>query len=885
MQHGGWTARQRAKAMAAGVAAADKKTLGAGSAKGTSRARNFNLNLALMLGGTALASAAGSSHAQADDATASTDWQRRLGEISAGDNLRIDTFVTQVAQAGDVADFNIPAQPLGQALIAYSEATGIAVIADAALLEGITSAPVVGNMAPDQALQVLLANTGIAYRPTSDKAVTLQRVAAGTQGQDGAQELAPLSVEDSAEAAPPLSNGYQPLRAGTTKNSQPLLDTPKTVVVVTEKEMEDRGITDLKQALRTVPGVTMNQGEGGTRGTNFRIRGFDGNRSDNYVDGVRDATVGSFKDTFNYEQIEVNKGPASAVGGRGSASGSINSVTKTPKANSFYNLDGSLGTDNTKRVVLDVNQAVPEEYTSMDGVAFRLNGVWHDSDVAGRDVTESERWGIAPSLTIGLGEPFTATVTYMHAESDGIPDYGLPTVHNEIKEEFRHNFYPQRNVIQENSNIDVVGLDLQYEANDWLTLRNQTRAQWSEVFSIAGHVRTDSSGAVYPLVNTNHGARTYEDEYYNNQTMADLDFSTGPLDHEAVIGFDFSREKRYVQNYNLAMHGKNGLWYGSGFSALPNVSINHPDNNFIDDYELSATTHTSYSSDTKAVYGYDTVSFLDDMFEVNGGLRYEWINSSTVQSLGRDATNTGEYLSWQAGLVYHPVEYGSIYFGYGQSFTPQDADLAVSTTIPAGQAKALETETYEIGTKWDLFDEKLSLTAAVFQTDKDGQLLNNGTATDPDYVVTGKQRVRGVELGVSGEVTEGWNVAGGYTYMKGKILQEASTNDDAVFRNMPEHALSLWTSYDLPWWNRDVTVGGGATYMGTRKYLFGVSDEKNIDSYWVFDLMGQYRLTENIEFQFNLYNLTNEFYADQVGGGFVTPGAGRSALFTTSLRF
>nr|WP_298690349.1 TonB-dependent siderophore receptor [uncultured Dongia sp.] len=841
-----------------------------------SRGRNFNLNLALLLGGAAIA---GAGHAQAEEATPGTDWQKRLSEISGGDALRIDSFMTQVAQAGGTADFNIPAQPLGQALIAFSKATGIAVIADSTLLDGLSSAPVVGTMAPDQALQALLANTGIGFRPTSDNAVTLQKVAAGGAGDS--QELAPLTVEDTAEATPPLSDGYQPLLSGTTKNTQPLLDTPKTVVVVTEKQMEDRGITDLKQALRTVPGVTMNQGEGGTRGTNFRIRGFDGNRSDNYVDGVRDPTVGSFKDTFNYEQIEVNKGPASSVGGRGSASGSINSVTKTPKAESFYNLDGSLGTDNTKRVVLDVNQAVPEEYTSIDGVAFRLNGVWHDSEVAGRDVTESERWGIAPSLTVGLGEPLTATITYMHAESDNIPDYGLPTVNNEVKEEYRHNFYPQRNVIQENSNVDVVGLNLQYEANDWLTLRNQTRAQWSEVFSIAGHVRTDSSGAVFPLVNTNHGARTYEDEFYNNQTMADLDFSTGPLDHEAIVGFDIAREKRYVQNYRLAFKTKNGDWV----TAVPNVSINHPDNNFITDYAISATTHTSYVSDTKAVYGYDTVSFLDDMFEVNGGLRYEWINSSTVQSLGRDASNTGEYLSWQAGLVYHPVEYGSIYFGYGQSFTPQDADLAVSTTIPQDQAEALETTTYEIGTKWNLFDEKLSVTAAVFQTDKDGQLLNNGTTTDPDYVVTGKQRVRGVELGVSGEVTDGWNVAGGYTYMKGKILEEASTNDAAVFRNMPEHALSLWTSYDLPWWNRDVTVGAGATYMGTRKYLFGASDEKNIDSYWVFDLMGQYRLTENIEFQFNLYNLTDEFYVDQVGGGFVTPGAGRSALFTTALKF
>lgn len=836
------------------------------------RRRVFNLNVALLVGGAV----AGAGVAQADEATPGQDWQRRLSEISAGDPLRMETFATQIAQAGTVADFNIPAQPLGQALAAFTDKTGIAVIADAALLEGVTSAPVTGSMTSDDALRALLADTGISYVPTGNSAVTLQKVAAG-----GTQDLAPIDIEDSAEAEP-LSDGYKPLRAGTSKNTQPLLDTPKTVVVIPEKQIEDRGITDMKQALRTVPGVTMNQGEGGTRGTNFRIRGFDGNRSDNYVDGVRDATVGSFKDTFNYEQIEVNKGPSSTVGGRGSASGAINSVTKAPKAETFYDLDGTLGTDNTKRVTVDLNQEIPEEYSGLAGTAVRLNGMWHDSDVAERDITTSERWGVAPSIAVGLGEPFTATLNYMHAESDNIPDYGLPTFHNEVLDIDRSNFYHQKNVVQENSNVDVVGLKLEYEATDWLKLTNQTRAQLSDVFSIAGHVRAEQGTTTYyPFVNVNHGARKYEDEYYNNQTTADLDFDTGPFSHEMLLGFDISREKRHVQSYAIRLLGKDGVWY----STAPNVSVTDPDNDFIVDYELSATTSTYYTGDTKAVYGYDTISFLDDMFEVNGGLRYEWLDARTVQTVGPDRSNKGGYLSWQAGLVFKPVENGSIYFGYGSSFTPQDADLSVSTTIPTEQAKALESETFEFGTKWDLLNEKLSVTAAIFQTDKDGQLVNNGDSTNPDYAVTGKQRVRGVELGVNGEVMEGWNVAAGYTYMKGKILEEASTNDAAVFRNMPAHAFSLWTTYDLPWWDRDITVGGGVTYMGTRKYAFGNADEKNIDSYWLFDLMAQYRLTENVQFQFNLYNLTDEFYVDQVGGGFVTPGAGRTALFTTSLKF
>lgn len=832
------------------------------------RRRGFHLNLALLVGSTALAAGAGGA---APAEAQSQEWQKRLTELSNGDALRMNAMSLQVAQADATAAYDIAAQPLGQALIRYSEISGISVIADSTLIDGVTSAALSGSYSPDEALAALLAGTGIGYRPTAQGTVTLERVAAGDS-----QQLQPLTVTDSMEQ--PLSEGYKPVRQGSPKNTQPLLDTPKTVVVVTEKQMEDRGISSLKEALRTVPGVTMNQGEGGQRGTNFRIRGFDGNRSDNFVDGIRDATIGSFKDTFNYEQIEVNKGPSSSVDGRGSASGSINSVTKTPKAESFYDMDGSLGTDGTKRVTVDLNQAIPEEYTSVDGMAFRLNGLWTEAEVAERDVTESERWGIAPSFAFGLGEPFSGEITYMHAESDDIPDYGLPTYHNKIPSEVdRDNFYHQSEVAQENSNIDVVGLNLEWAANDWLTLANRSRAQWSDVFSIAGHVRTETT---YPTVNVNHGARTYYDEFYNNQTTAAVDFATGPLDHEALVGFDISREERDVQSYSIRMLGKDGVVY----TTVPNISLSDPDNDFIVDYDISKSTRTKYTGDTKAIYGYDTVSFLEDLFEVNGGLRYEWIDSVTTNATGDKFRNKDEYLSWQTGLVFKPVSYGSVYFGYGQSFTPNDADLSVSTTIPEDQAEPLETKTYELGTKWDLMDEKLSVTAAIFQTEKDGQLLNQGTSADPDYIVTGKQRVRGIELGLNGEISEGWNVAAGYTYMKGKIVEAASASDDAVFRNMPEHALSLWTTYDLPWFD-DITVGAGATYMGPRKYRFGATTEENIPSYWVFDLMGQYRLTENVEFQFNLYNLTNEFYIDQVGGGFVTPGPGRSALLTTSLRF
>jgi outer membrane receptor for monomeric catechols len=222
------------------------------------------------------------------------------------------------------------------------------------------------------------------------------------EGQKTEEELAEIVVEANKERAL-----YKPENLKSPKFTKPVRDIPQTLTVVPEELIKEQNATNLRDVLRNVPGISMQAGEGGggPAGDNLSIRGFAA-RSDIFVDGLRDTAGGGYsRDPFNLEQVEVAKGPASTNAGRGSTGGSINLSSKTPKLDSRYDIMLSGGTDNFTRGTFDVNQSIP----NLNGVAFRLNGMYHEQDIPGRDFVENERWGIAPSIAFGLGTIWTRT--------------------------------------------------------------------------------------------------------------------------------------------------------------------------------------------------------------------------------------------------------------------------------------------------------------------------------------------------------------------------------------------------------------------------------------------------------------------------------------------
>jgi catecholate siderophore receptor len=298
--------------------------------------------------------------------------------------------------------------------------------------------------------------------------------------------------------------------------------------------------------------------------------------------------------------------------------------------------------------------------------------------------------------------------------------------------------------------------------------------------------------------------------------------------------------------------------------------------------------------DTIAFYLFDTIK-VTDWLEVNGGVRYDHVQGEVRLPNGLAGfSNNDDIISGRIGLVFKPRENGSIYLGYGTSASPS-LDAGVTgvggginggTPVQVGNQSIQaslepeETQSFELGTKWDVFDERLSLTAALFRVEK-----TNARTTDPVSglpVLGGNQEVSGIELGIAGSITKDWQVFAGYSYMDSEVTASGvAAQVGYPVSNVPDHSFNIWTTYNLP---HNVQVGFGGQYVGERTNNLGAT-ARTAPGFWTFDAMLSYQVTENIGLRLNVYNLADERYIDRVGGGHFVPGAGRSAALTATIKF
>src|SRR6185437_8244942 len=315
-----------------------------------------------------------------------------------------------------VRRFDIPAGSLDVVLTDFERISGLTVVVSQEGIRRLSSPGVSGVYTSEQALGKLLAGTGLTYRLNSAKTASLDLKNIAT------------SVD--------VTTSVDILASTMPKFSEAPLDTPQTITAVSQKVMQQQGTTTLRDALRNVAGISLAAGEGGAQGDSLTIRGFTA-RNDLFVDGMRD--FGSYyRDPFDTQEVAVLQGPASVTFGRGSTGGVVNQETKTPGLDNFVNGNVDFGTDKTKRITTDINKPLPSLGA---GAAFRLNLMGQDSGVAGRDVAESRRVGVAPSLAFGLGTPTRWTLSYLHQWADDTPDYGIPWLFNGPAPVERHNYY------------------------------------------------------------------------------------------------------------------------------------------------------------------------------------------------------------------------------------------------------------------------------------------------------------------------------------------------------------------------------------------------------------------------------------------------------------
>lgn len=659
------------------------------------------------------------------------------------------------------------------------------------------------------------------------------------------------------------------------KFPEPVLDTPRTVSVIPEALIDQQNAVTLRDVLRNSPGITFQAGEGGAPpGDSLFIRGFSA-RNDLFVDGARDS--GQYaRDPFNIEQVEVLKGPSSSAFGRGSTGGAINQATKTPHTDASTEVNAGVGTDAYRRATVDVNQPLSKDF----GSAVRLNAMWMEAEQPGRDEVESERWGVAPSLAFGLGKRSSIKFNALHLEQDNLPDYGLPAAAYTDTEIDWSNYYGLTNRDYEEIVHDSVGADLSHHFDDGLTLRNLTRYSTTKRDAAVTAPRLSQTDPTMARRN-DLKIQDREHEVLSNLTSLSVELRTGAIRHEVSTGAEFSLEN--YKNFGAAAAGDDATE-----TSLYNPTPNDPWNGRI----ARTGALTEADAKTTAFYAYDNIH-LSPRWQLNAGVRWEQFDAD-VENTDEDGQQTtlgrvDEFVSWTGALLFKPSSNSTVYASYGTSFNPSAEELALSESTRRGPSAnhpdlgPEESESYELGAKVELLNQRLSLSTALFQTIKTNARTRG--ADDEPYVLSGEQKVRGIELGVAGLLTSKWSIYGGYAYMDSKVsrsLDEAEQGHELAYT--PEHTFSLWTSFQL---TQRLLLGAGVQY--TDDYYFSTSadaeDVPEDTAYWLINAMAQYAINENLSLQLNVENIADEEYVERGYAAHFTPGAGRRFILTANFDF
>ncbi len=647
------------------------------------------------------------------------------------------------------------------------------------------------------------------------------------------------------------------------KLNVPLVDTPRTVTTVTRKLMDDQGTTRLSDALRNVPGISLAAGEGANQGDSLTIRGFSA-RSDMFIDGMRD--FGSyFRDSFNLESVDVVQGPSSSLFGRGSTGGSVIQNSKQAFLGSKIEGTTQFGTNETERATIDVNQKIP----GIEGAAFRVNAMIHSNDVAERDDASFRRKAIAPTIAFGLGTDTRLNISYLHQEENNTPDYGIPFYAGKPADVDRNNFYGYKNDYLK-TDVDISTIKFEHDFSKNLTVRNQSRyARYLRSPQITNPKTTDGSTVSRSMI-----IRQSLDTYLGNQTDLISKFSAFGTDHTLDVGLAIESESSQPNNFTTTAET----------TSLSNPSVAY----FTTAPAFNGSNSTTV--DTTGVYALDTIK-LNKSWELSLGGRFDNMrtnyNALSASGVSTVLSQTNNVFSYNGGVIYKPQENGSIYLSSGTSFNSSADSLSLSTS--SYNLDPEKTTSYELGTKWDLFDKRLSATTAIYQVQKDNvrETVNGVTA------LSGTQRVRGFLAQISGQITKKWNIMAGYNYMDGKVTQsDDPTQVGRSLNNAPENSLNLFTTYKL---DPKFEIGGGANYVGKR-FVSPTSNSstpdpvtgtvRSVSSYITLNAMAKYSLNKHIDFQLNINNLTNEYYFDQLrGSNAAIPGEGRVVLLTTKVKF
>lgn len=662
-------------------------------------------------------------------------------------------------------------------------------------------------------------------------------------------------------------------------------DTPQTINVIPREVLEQQNVTTLEQALRNVPGITMSAGEGngGITGDQLRIRGFNA-QNDIYVDGLRD--FGAYaRDAFLYEDVAVLKGPSGFALGTGTVGGGVAIGSRMPRLGNSYSGVATGGMGPYARGTLDLNQQIGET------TALRLNLMGQSSGVVGRDDVDSRRWGIAPSIAFGLGTDTTLALQYLHYEYDNATDAGIPVVTlpgRTVGRPATEYGLPRSTYYGVASDRDQVTVDtftarLNHNANDWLTLSNDTRLGFYDrdfafsPVSCSAACAADFQRTGDAVIGYGGGNNPYTQSSWSiqNVTTATARFTTGPFRHELVGGVDIWREEIDRTGYTYRPARPVGTLRGS----LADVSLTRG----------PASNKRETETNAFGLFLSERL-WLTPELSLIGGLR--WTRYEVDYKAGTPGqaptTNIGlttDAVDPRASIVFEPSPSQTYYATYSTSSTPPGSYFStLPFSVNSAEFDPERNTLYEIGAKFGFLDNRLGLYGALYRIEK-----SNAQETDPltgDVTASSdRQRNQGIEIGLTGQITPAWTINANYTAMDSETTRsQTPANLGKRVQYVPEHAASLWTTYELnqnqPW---NLTLGGGLTWR-SQVYL-NAANTAEAPANLAFDALVSHKINDNLRLQVNGYNLGDATNYEALFGGRVVPSAGRTVLVSLAADF
>ncbi|WP_395651089.1 TonB-dependent receptor [Brevundimonas sp.] len=684
----------------------------------------------------------------------------------------------------------------------------------------------------------------------------------------------------------------------------PLVDTPRSVTVISQQVIEQIGATSLQDLLRTSPGITFGAGEGGQPLADRPFIRGQASGNNFFVDGIRD-TGGQQREVFNLEQVEIIKGPDSVYSGRGSGGGSINLSSKAPHLTDFTNVSLGAGTDNYFRGTIDQNWQIGET------AALRLNVLSASADIAGRNSVDYEKLGVAAALAVGLDTDTSATLSLYYLDADQMPDYGIPlftkigvrTTETGILDVPYDSFYGLETRDYLNNETRSATFEIEHRLLPNLTLRNVTR--YSETLNDYVVTNPGDGGNI-----TNNGAALINGVYWMKRglksrwnptdTLANVTelfgtAQTGSLKHSFDLGLELTSEENRNASYTVTT--TSGSACPAPLTGFDCTQVYNPNPNDPWTGTIVRGVVSDSTTQTLGLFAFDSIE-IGDKWLLNLGVRYDEYSAEGTNATGTPTApvytpaphGDWDFVNYQVGLVYKPTSNSSVYASYATSSTPptiSGGDQNAAGTAVNVLLDPEESTSFEIGAKAALFREQLQLSAAVFQTKRENAvvLVDVGISAQ-----VGEVEVKGLEIGISGNITPQWQVFGGYTYQQSELVRGAynNVNTGDPLANTPEHNVSLFSTYRV---TSKLTAGGGVYYVGesfggNQGGAGGGANRIYAPDYTRVDLFASYDLTDRATLQLNVQNATDEAYILRTNGvHHADPAPARSATLALNVRF